>query len=275
MEDGFTLHVVRSGTGPPLVLLHGFTGSAGIWDNLRAPLSEGFSTFAIDLPGHGRSGTPADPERLALSRFANDLRDVLDLLGIGRVALLGYSLGGRAALGFALKHTSRVAALILESTSPGMADPGERAARVASDMALADTIEREGVPAFVDRWERLPLWASQATTLSPEERASLRSQRMANHALGLANSLRGAGAGADLPVTDRLGELELPVLLIAGAMDQKYVALSRAMETAMGDARLAIVNGAGHIVHAEQPEEFRKLVSLFLDDVRSRRDPWS
>ena len=162
--DGVRLHATRLGEGPPLVLLHGFTGSTESWAPVRAALAGRFTTIAVDLPGHGRSTSPADPARYALARFAGDLARVLDALGIERTVLLGYSLGGRAALRFALERPERLVALVLESASPGIAKPAERAARLVADGVLADEIERDGITAFVDRWERLPLWTSQASS---------------------------------------------------------------------------------------------------------------
>ncbi len=271
--DGLRLHVSCAGTGLPLILLHGFTGAASAWDALRAALKERHTTVAIDLPGHGRSGAPDDPARYTLDRFADDLETTLDTLGLTRVAVLGYSLGGRAALRFALRHSARVAALIVESASPGIDDADERAARAAADAALADTIERDGIGAFVAWWERLPLWASQAS-LPQEVRARLHAQRLDNRPRGLANSLRGAGAGADPPVLDRLGTLDLPALIIAGALDEKYVAACQRMEAAIPGAHLAIVPGTGHTAHLERPDAFAALVSGFLDRVAVMRGSW-
>src|SRR5687768_14977927 len=208
LGDGLHLHVTHAGSGPPVVLLHGFTGSSASWATFAKALDR-FSTIAIDLPGHGRSSAPSDPARYALPRFADDLAAVLDALHVDRAAVLGYSLGARAALHFALAHPVRVSALILESASPGIDDPAERAERAALDAALADAIERDGIRAFVDRWEQLPLWASQAR-LSTEARGRLRAQRLANEPHGLANSLRGAGAAAEPSVLDRLAALEMP-----------------------------------------------------------------
>ena len=270
---GLRLHIARAGSGPPLVLLHGFTGSNETWTPHLAALSARRTTLAVDLPGHGRSSAPGDAARYALDRFADDLADVLDALRVERGVVLGYSLGGRAALRFALRHPGRVAALVLESASPGIIDPVERAARVRSDAELADAIERDGVARFVEQWERLPLWASHAS-LPDATRARLREQRLANHPRGLANSLRGAGAGADPPVLDRLGTHRSPVLLIAGALDTKYVLLGRLMEAAMSDARLAVVPDTGHAVHLEQPAAFAALVTGFLDGLPSAGAVW-
>ena len=272
--DGLRLHVARAGHGPPLVLLHGFTGSSETWDALRTALADGTATtLAVDLPGHGRSGAPALPGRYALDRFADDLARTLDALAVARAVVLGYSMGGRAALHFALRHSGRVAALVLESASCGIEDTAERAERLAADRALADAIERDGVAAFVDRWERLPLWASQSA-LPEGTRSALRAQRRRNEPRGLANSLRGAGAAAAPPMVERLGALGAPTLLVVGALDAKYVAIGRRLERVMPRARLTVVPAAGHAVHLEQPAAFAGAVAAFLAEVSTTQGPW-
>jgi 2-succinyl-6-hydroxy-2,4-cyclohexadiene-1-carboxylate synthase len=264
--DGLQLHVTLSGDGPPLVLLHGFTGSAETWAPLRTQLEPAHRIVAIDLPGHGRSSVPESPARYALERFADDLSRVLDALGIERTVMLGYSMGGRAALRFAHRHPERLTALVLESTSPGIADSALRASRVQADESLADAIERDGVHAFVDRWEQLPLWDSQRS-LPVEVRAGLRAQREGNTPRGLANSLRGAGAGVDRSMLDQLAEIGVPTLLIVGALDAAYVGHGRQMEERLPRARLVVVPHAGHTVHLERPELFAAEVSAFLEEM--------
>lgn len=262
--DGLTIHVEREGSGPALLLLHGFTGSTITWSTLREALRDRFELLIVDLPGHGRSSAPADPAHYALRRVAGDLARVLDALDVARTAVLGYSMGARTALQLALAHPERVSALVLESGSPGIVDPTERSARVAADEALATSIERDGIGAFVDRWEKLPLWASQ-DRVRPVARARLHAERLAQRPQGLANSLRGAGAGVAPPVTDRLGTIATPVLLVAGALDAKYVALGQMMRERLPDARLEVVADAGHAIHLERPEAFAALVGAFLD----------
>ena len=271
--DGLLLHVERVGDGPPLVLLHGFTGATTTWTPLLPRLAAEHATIAIDLPGHGRSSAPAKPGRYALARFADDLSRVLDALAIDRVALLGYSMGGRAALRFALRAPDRVAALVLESTSPGIADAARRAERRKADRALADEIERDGVSAFVNRWEKLPLWASQHA-LPASARSRLRAQREANDAAGLANSLRGAGAGEDEPVLAQLDMFRAPVLLVAGALDAAYVAAGGQMAETFPNARLTVVPDAGHAVHLERPDELTDAVLEFLRGIPSSAGRW-
>ena len=271
--NGLRLHVALSGAGPPLVLLHGFTGSTESWGPLRSALGAAHTTIAVDLPGHGRSSAPDEPARYELGRFSDDLARLLDTLAAERVALLGYSMGGRAAIRFALHHPDRLAALVLESTSPGIADPVRRAERLASDAHLANSIERDGVRAFVEGWERLPLWESQRA-LPHAARAQLRAQREANQPGGLANSLRGAGTGTDSSVLERLSTVHAPTLLLVGSLDAPYVALGRLMEHALPHASVSIVPDAGHAVHLERPEAFVAALSSFLRDVPSAAGAW-
>ncbi len=264
--NGIRLDVETLGTGPPLMLLHGFTGSSSTWLPF-AKAWRGFTTVAVDLIGHGASDSPAGPPRYRMDACVDDLAAVLDTLGIQRTALLGYSLGGRVALHFGLKYPERLSALVLESASPGIADAGERQERVRSDERLAQLVERDGVEAFVDHWEQIPLWASQAR-LPPAERDALRRQRLHNSTTGIANSLRGMGAGAQEPLFDRLCDVRAPALLVVGALDERYVELAHTMVLTMPRAELRIIEDAGHAAHFEQPTAFGAIVSEFL--ARSR-----
>lgn len=271
--EGMRYHVERAGTGPPLVLLHGFTGSTRTWARLIPLFANQFTTIAVDLPGHGRSDSPEDLGRYRLDRFADDLAAILDRLGVSRTAMLGYSLGGRAAMRFGVRHPSRLAALVLESASGGITDDAERAARVAADMALADSIERDGITAFVDRWERLPLWDSQAS-MPATRRAWLRAQRLANNPRGLANSLRAAGAGADPPVFDRLAAIAVPTLVVVGRLDDKYLEQGAQVVTSFPFGRIKILDYVGHAPHFESPESFGPGSAGFLYDLVRHSGPW-
>ncbi|MBI4571085.1 MAG: 2-succinyl-6-hydroxy-2,4-cyclohexadiene-1-carboxylate synthase [Chloroflexi bacterium] len=264
--NGVQLNVDMSGEGPPLLLLHGFTGSRVTWTpHLEAWC--GFKTIAVDLLGHGAADSPADPERYQMERCVEDLIALLDVLGVERTAVLGYSMGGRVALHLALHAPERLWALVLESASPGIEDAAEREERRRSDEALAERIEREGLERFVAYWEEQPLFASQSR-LPDALRSELRRQRLCNRPLGLANSLRGLGAGRQEPLLRRLGELRVPVLLIAGDLDTKYCDLARRMAGALPCAQVEVVPEAGHAVHLEQLEVFDRVVRAFLNTHR-------
>ena len=246
-----------------LVLLHGFTGSAMAWGHLIIDLaSTGLHIVALDMLGHGQSDAPADAERYSIEHCQEDILAALQTLGIerGKAILLGYSMGGRIALYCGLSGYFR--ALILESASPGLATPAERQQRQASDEALATRIEQDGIEAFVDYWEKIPLFASQQQ-LATEQREELHAQRLNNRAQGLANSLRGVGAGAQPELYTRLPTLHLPVLLLAGELDSKFCAIAQQMALQLPQAKLQIIPQAGHTIHLEQPDAFMAEVSEF------------
>lgn len=265
--NGVHYRVRVVGEGPALMLLHGFTGDLHTWDRFVPTFARTYRTITVDLIGHGGTDAPADPERYRMERCIEDLDAVLEVLGVDRVNLLGYSMGGRVAMHVAAAMPEKVSTLVLESASPGIADEAERAARVVSDEALADAIERDGVPAFVERWERLPMFTTQEQ-LPEEVRRAVREQRLRNKAVGLANSLRGMGAGVQRSLMDVLAGLSIPTLLIAGESDEKYSAMMRDMAAIMPNARVVIYPGVGHTVHLERPVEFENTVVKFLDEHR-------
>lgn len=267
--DGLALNVDRYGMGPPVVLLHGFTGSRETWKPLVRVLDSEFTTLSVDLVGHGLSGSPAAIDRYRMDRAADDLAALLHRLGFDHATWLGYSFGGRVALQVAARHPEVVDALVLEGASPGLANPEERAARVRSDETLADRIESEGLDWFVDYWGSLPLWDSQRTTLSPAAHAALREQRLAQRATGLANSLRGMGTGAQTPVHDRLAGLSVPVLLVTGTLDLKFTQIAQEMARTLPDATIRQIEGAGHAAHLERPDELHTAVIDFLRRVHA------
>lgn len=271
--DGLDYGYLDRGRGPTVVLLHGFTGSAQSWEGLTERLvAAGWRVIAPDLPGHGATRGSQDPERFRIERVAADVIALCSALDSGPIALLGYSMGGRLALYTALAYPQQVRALILESASPGLADADERAARRAADEALAERIERDGIEAFVDHWENLPLFAS-LKRLRAETRSRLRAERLRRDPGGLAASLRGMGTGAQPALWSHLSELTIPMLIIAGAEDAKYADIARHMGAAIATAEVAIIPEAGHVVHLEQPDPFYAVIGRFLASLSDAPTP--
>jgi len=264
-------HVEVDGHGPALLVLHGFTGSVRAWDEVRPALAAFARVIAIDLIGHGRSAAPTAPERYTLDWSTRDLAALLDALGLDRVNVLGYSMGGRAALHFAIHAPERLSRLILESASPGLEDDAERLVRATSDNALADRILGAGIEAFVAEWERQPLLLP-AAHVPVAARAAQHQQRLDNSPLGLANSLRGMGTGQQTPLWSELGQVTQPVLLIVGAHDQRYRQIAERMQALLPRAELAVVPESGHTVHLDRPERFIQLVESAVAEPAERRN---
>jgi 2-succinyl-6-hydroxy-2,4-cyclohexadiene-1-carboxylate synthase len=237
----------------PLVLLHGFSQTAKSWGPVVEALGDQFPLVLPDAPGHGAS-----------SELAADLWVTAELLAakLGRKAFwAGYSMGGRTALHVALARPDVVQRLVLISSTAGIEDPAEREARRAADELLATRLERDGVAAFLRDWLAQPMFATL-----PRDNAGLPA-RLANTPAGLASSLRLAGSGTQEPLWDRLGELagrSLPVLLVAGERDQKYLRLAERLAAAIGpSAVLLVVEGAGHACHLERPAEVAAAIAAF------------
>jgi 2-succinyl-6-hydroxy-2,4-cyclohexadiene-1-carboxylate synthase len=238
--------------------------------DVRRGLVDRWRTISLDLPGHGRSSAITDPADCGLTPTCDAIARSLDENDLPSAAFLGYSMGGRIALGFALQHPERVQRLVLVGASAGIADPTERAARLASDAALATQIENDGVAAFVEHWMALPLFASQSR-LGSEVLAAARAQRLACDAHGLAASLRGIGTGAQPPLHEALARVRAPVLLVVGEEDPKFRGIADDLAKRLPNARVAVVAGAGHAVHLEACAAFLDRVRAFLDEERGSK----
>jgi 2-succinyl-6-hydroxy-2,4-cyclohexadiene-1-carboxylate synthase len=236
-----------------LVCLHGFTGSPHSWDflgDLRTP-----PTITPALVGHAGSAAGA-----GVLRFEDEV-DRLATLAADAASLhvVGYSLGARLALGIALRHPSRVARLTLISAHPGLATESERALRRASDAAWCELLETRGIEAFVDAWRAQPLWASQAR-LPAAASTQKQKERLSHTASGLCRSLRVTGL-AEMPnYLPALAEIQIPIDLLAGALDRKFCALAQSIAKASAHARLEIVPEAGHDLLLERPDFIAEVI---------------
>lgn len=257
------LHGVEEGQGSPVLLLHGFTGASESMAGLANALRHRHRVLRLDLIGHGASPAPAELAPYAMQRCALQIAAALDARAIERAHVIGYSMGGRAALALAAWHPEHVHSALLVGASAGIADADARKARIADDEALADRIEHEGLERFVDAWMALPLFASQQR-LGEEALAAARAQRLRNRTVGLANSLRGMGSGAQPPLHEELAKLRAPMLLVHGAEDAKFAAIARDLASRLPDARTASLDRAGHACHLEAPDAFAALALEFI-----------
>ena len=230
--------------------MHGFTQTRDSWRTIAERLSVDNEIVLIDAPNHGESSDIS----LNLETGANAIIEVG-----GDATYIGYSLGGRLCLTAALSNAKQVKRLVLISATAGIEESTERQSRIASDEQLANRITQIGVSAFVDEWLALPMFAGLTHATNQ------RDLRLNNTAIALASSLRLCGAGKQQPTWSRLGELKMPVLLIAGERDTKFVALATRMAESIGShADLKIIANCGHTPHLEQPEQFLEMTKHFL-----------
>ena len=220
-------------------LLHGFTQSSASWGVLEGRLR---GAASLDLPGHGTA-------RAERPGFDDGVASLVARAGPG--LWIGYSMGGRYALHVALEHPALVERLVLVGAHPGIKDPVARADRVRADRELAHRVEQVGVERFVEEWLAQPLFRELPI------HARGREARLTNTAAGLAASLRLASTGVQAPLWERLAELDMPVLYVAGERDRKYRAVGEELVRRVGErGRLAVVAGVGHAVPFEAPDAF-------------------
>ncbi len=253
---------------PVLVLLHGFTQDLAAWDGVRDGLRRIGPTVALDLIGHGAS---PKPETLASYRMEGCLEQVADMLArlrVPRAWWVGYSMGGRVALQLAVNRPELVQGLVLISTMAGFHEIKARAARISADDALAARIPAWGVEAFVDYWLSLPLFEG-VKRLPEAQQQAMRRQRLQNSTTALANSLRGMGAGAMMPLWANLRDIAVPALILAGELDERFVALARSLAAAMPQGHLSIIPDVGHAAHLEAPGRFLNAVIGFFDRMQA------
>ena len=233
-----------------IVFVHGFTQTRDSWRTIAERLSVDNEIVLIDAPNHGESSDIS----LNLETGANAIIEVG-----GDATYIGYSLGGRLCLTAALSNAKQVKRLVLISATAGIEESTERQSRIASDEQLANRITQIGVSAFVDEWLALPMFAGLTHATNQ------RDLRLNNTAIALASSLRLCGAGKQQPTWSRLGELKMPVLLIAGERDTKFVALATRMAESIGShADLKIIANCGHTPHLEQSEQFLEVTKHVL-----------
>ncbi len=215
-----------------MVLVPGFTQAASSWDPVCKQLPDDLDANAVDVP----TGLDFVATAAALADAG------------GRAIYVGYSMGGRLCLRIAVDHPELVRALVVISSSPGIVDPAERSARRAADERLAVEIERDGVDPFLERWLAQPLFASLR-----RDAADIDARRQAHSIESLTHALRALGQGSQEPLWDRLDELTMPFVPVAGRLDEKYVAIAARMAEE-SRSHPVLVAGAGHAVHLEEPE---------------------
>ncbi|MBI5353565.1 MAG: 2-succinyl-6-hydroxy-2,4-cyclohexadiene-1-carboxylate synthase [Chloroflexi bacterium] len=243
---------------PPLVFLHGFLGSGKSWRDIAETFSENYFCILPDLPGHGENTKLDLNSTINFDYLTNWLSQLLDEIPAPKIHLIGYSLGGRAALTFACRYPERILSLTLESASPGIVDLDERTHRIDEDSARAESILKDGMSAFVDKWYRMPLFASLNS--NPEKLSAIKEAASRNDPRWMAKVIRELSPGLQTPLWDSLAKLSFPILLIAGEKDEKYVQVIKKMSERIPSAQKNIVSEAGHNVHAEQPEKYIELI---------------
>lgn len=255
LNNGLGVSYKDEGRGTPLLLLHGYCGSAAYWDDALPLLAARLRVVAPDARGHGESDAPAGV--YTMEQMAEDAVQVLDALDISRAFVLGHSMGGYAALAFAERYPDRLLGLgLVHSTTFPDDDTGK-----ANRDKVAARIAAEGMEGHIaDLVPKL---------FAPDNLTPLQAQVARAKAIGLATSPQ-AGIGAALGMKERpdrrgvLERLEAPVLLLAGEADQ-VIAAEKRFPVAGPNVTQRLVEGAGHMSMMERPEAFAQAVVGFCE----------
>ena len=238
---------------PTVLACHGFTGCGADFGPLAAALPADHRLIAPDFPGHGARGGIREPSGYSLAAHLQTLDDAVRDVA-EPVTILGYSMGGRIALHWALANPGRFRQLILVGASPGLGTEAERAERGYADDAVARYLRQQGLAAFYKYWHNQPFFRT-LFTLPSAQLDPILARRHANDPEGLALSLEHVGTGRLPSLWDRLGELTGPVDLVTGEHDPKFTEIARRMGERIPRARLSVVEGCGHAVHLERPSD--------------------
>lgn len=237
----------------PLVFLHGFNGSPYAWDDVVARLPSGASALRPMLAGHGPVPAPGS--------FVAEVDRIASLIAElpGPVHVCGYSLGGRLAIGLVARHAKLLSRVTLIGANVGLASETDRVTRAEQDDVWASMIEREGVAAFIDRWEAQPLFATQLQ-LPEEVRAAQRTRRLDHDAQRLGGAMRALSLGRMPHYAEALAAADVQITLVSGELDAKFTDVARRLLPSLRRGRHHIVEGAGHNVVLERPAALSTII---------------
>jgi pimeloyl-ACP methyl ester carboxylesterase len=246
-RDGVKVHYEVAGSGPVLLLTHGFTASGHMFAANVPALAAHNTVVTWDMRGHGRSGYPDDPADYSPELSIADMVALLDAVGAERAIIAGHSLGGFLSLSFNLAHPERVAGLLLIDTGPGYRKSETRDGWNRMAEKYAKDFDARGLAALGG---------------SDEVRSDVH-----RDASGLAHTARGVLAQRDAAVIESLPGITVPTLVIVGDEDAPFLDGSKYMAAKIPGARLAIIEHAGHAPNIAQPAEFERVVTEFLSTV--------
>src|SRR5262245_15864285 len=245
--NGITIRYDASGSGPAVLLTHGFSSTGRAWDEQHRALDR-YRVISWDMRGHGETESPNDPSRYSHDLTVADMRGLLQHLGIERAVVGGLSLGGTMSLAFYRRYPEMVRALVICDSGPGYRNADARAEWNRRAEARAADLETRGLDAL------------QAGSRDMREAA-----RRHRSAQGLAHAARGMLSQRDAGIIDSLPEVRVPTLVIVGDQDAPFIAPCEYMAKKIPGAQLAVIKDAGHSSNLDQPEAFNRVLLGFLD----------
>ncbi len=253
-RDGVKIYYEVHGSGPPLLLTHGYSSTSAMWQGQIEALSSHHKLVLWDMRGHGQSDYPDDPSAYSETLTVADMAALLDEVGADSAIAGGLSLGGYMSLAFYRAHPERVSALLIIDTGPGFKKDDAREAWNKRAHDTGDRFEREGLAVL---------------------KSLSRERSTVNHrdASGLARAARGMLTQRDARVIESLPNIKVPSLVVVGGDDAPFLAASDYMAAKIPEAKKVVIPAAGHAVNIDQPQAFIDAVLPFLDRLPSNAFP--
>ena len=247
---------------PLIIFLHGFMGNVNEFQEAISLLKDDFYCLSIELCGHGKTKIVGDDECYTMSKTADALIDLLDELQVKHRFLVGYSMGGRLALYLTLHFPEGFHKVILESASPGLATQEERLERVKRDeqiaRKLARSIAKDDFLKFLENWYNQPIFGNIKNHPKCEQMIE---NRLQNNPVELAKSLQFMGTGVQPSLWQSLENNQVPLLLLVGENDKKFVEINQKMARINQLSQLKVIENAAHNIHLEN-------TAVFVENVR-------
>lgn len=250
-----------------VLFLHGFTGSAEDWFQIIEQLPDDFNYAALDLIGHGKSDKPVNPDYYTTDSIIDQIKFVKDKISPANpIILIGYSMGGRAALSFAAAYPKEIKGLVLESASAGIKNETERKKRYEDDMKLVQFIHDHTMEEFIELWYDQEMFNTQRR-FSNDKIKKLHKKKYDNSKIGMMNILKGFSTGIMPPLHDKLKSIPVKAVLISGELDSKYTFINSKIVRGFHKAKHKVVKNSGHNTHLEEPKRFIEIITNYLSQL--------
>ncbi|HEY9700921.1 MAG TPA: 2-succinyl-6-hydroxy-2,4-cyclohexadiene-1-carboxylate synthase [Allocoleopsis sp.] len=257
----FHYNLIGDKDQPVILFLHGFLGNCHDFAQIIPFLTAHFCCLTVDLPGHGQTIVTNEDIYYTMSYTAEAIINLLDFLQIKKCFLIGYSMGGRLGLYLTLYFPERFNKVMLESASPGLKNEAEKLTRMTNDLKIAQQLETTDFTEFLNNWYNQPLFTSLKQHINFDE---LITNRLNNEPIKLAKSLRNLSIGYQPSLWEKLPENHIPLLLIVGEYDQKFININSEMVKLCPYSQMSIVNKTGHNIHWENSHKFMELIKYFF-----------
>jgi pimeloyl-ACP methyl ester carboxylesterase len=272
-DDGVRLYFEEAGSGVPVIFVHEFAGDLRSHEPQLRHFGKRYRAVAYNARGYPPSEVPENASSYSQTRAADDILAVLDHIGAPKAHIVGLSMGGFATLHFGLRHPSRALSLCVGGCGYG-AEPDKREIFRAEAEAIAQTLRKDGMQAFAERYAYGPTRV-QFENKDPRGHAEFKRMLAEHSAVGSANTQ--AGVQKERPslytLVEEMRRITVPTLIITGDEDWPCLVPGILMKQTIPTAALSVMPNCGHAINIEEPEEYNRIVGDFLAQVDAGRWP--